>query len=559
LKSDIVKKGIARTAHRGLLYATGVSKNNIKKPFIGIASSFSDLIPGHIGMRDLERQIEKGIHSGGGQSFVFGVPAVCDGIAMGHSGMQYSLPSRDLIADCVETVAAAHQLDGLVLLSNCDKITPGMLIGALRLNIPAIIVTAGPMLSGESRCEKLTMIKGGFEAVGRYRSGAISQERLEELEEECCPSAGACQGLYTANTMACLTEVLGMSLPFCSTASAVSSKKRRIAFDSGLRIVDLVNEDIKPSDIITKASLRNAIICDLALGGSTNSFLHILAIANSLKQLRNDDNDIITLKDFEELSEKIHQIVKLDPSAEPTMNDFHNAGGINALFKTLYGDVPELENTTGVSGLSIKELSENAWCDRNLIKTCQNPITDKAGLSILYGNVAPNGSVIKTSGVDSSCYEFEGIARPFDSEEDAMKALEEDKIKAGDVIVIRYEGPKGSPGMREMLAPTSLLVGKGLGTKAALITDGRFSGATRGICVGHICPEAADGGVIALIEDGDKISISINKREIKLNVPDEILEMRRKKLSPFISKCSSVFLSKYIKTVQDASHGAIVG
>ena len=558
MKSDEIKKGIARTAHRGLLYATGVSKKNIDRPFIGIASSFTDLIPGHIGMRDLERQIEKGIHSGGGQAFIFGVPAVCDGIAMGHSGMQYSLPSRDLIADCVETVAAAHQLDGLVLLSNCDKITPGMLIGALRLNIPAIIVTAGPMLQGESQCEKLTMIKGGFEAVGRYRNGEITAERLEELEEECCPSAGACQGLYTANTMACLTEVLGMSLPFCATASAVSSKKRRIAFDSGMRIVDLVKEDIKPSDIINRDSLRNAIICDLALGGSTNSFLHILAIANALKQLNGDDKDVVLLEDFEELSNKIHQIVKLDPSAPPVMTDFHNAGGINGLLKRLYGVVSELKNTTGVSGYSIKELSQNAWLNEDFIKPFDNPITDKPGLAVLYGNVATGGSVIKISGVDSSCYEFEGIARPFDSEEDAMAALENDKIKEGDVIVIRYEGPKGAPGMREMLAPTSLLVGKGLGTKAALITDGRFSGGTRGICVGHICPEAADGGNIALIKDGDKVRIDINKREITLMVSDEELAERRKNLKPFTPKCRHGYLSKYIKNVQDASHGAIV-
>ena len=281
MRSDNIKKGIARTPHRSLLMATGVSKKNMESPFIGIASSFSDLVPGHIGMRDLERQIEKGIHTNGGQAFIFGVPAVCDGIAMGHSGMQYSLPSRDLIADCVETVANAHQLDGLVLLSNCDKITPGMLIAAARINIPTIIVTAGPMLDGESRCEKLTMIKGAFEAIGKYRNGEITEERLLELEEASCPSAGACQGLYTANTMACLTEVLGMSLPYCATAAAVSSQKRRIAFESGMQIVDWVRQDIKPLDIITRDSLRNMIIADLGMGGSTNSFLHILALANA--------------------------------------------------------------------------------------------------------------------------------------------------------------------------------------------------------------------------------------------------------------------------------------
>ncbi len=549
MKSDNIKQGIARTAHRGLLMATGVSKKNINKPFIGIASSFSDLVPGHIGMRDLERQIEKGIHSAGGQAFVFGVPAICDGIAMGHSGMRYSLPSRDLIADCVESVAQAHQLDGIVMLSNCDKITPGMLIGALRLNIPAIIVTAGPMLDGSCRGEnKLTMVSGAFEAVGRYRAGEITKEHLMNLEEESCPSAGACQGMYTANTMASLTEVMGMSLPFCSSSSAVSSRKRRIAFESGMAIMDLVKNDIKPSDIITRESLRNAITADLALGGSTNTFLHILAIANA-------GGIDITLNDFEELSRKIHQIVKINPSSSLTMTDFHNAGGIPAVLKSLY---KFLFDTPTVSGISTKEIAKQAWADTSVIPEYDQSKYTQPGLGILYGNIAKDGCVIKISGVDPECYEFEGTAKTFDSEEDAMSALENDEIKEGDVIVIRYEGPKGGPGMREMLAPTSLLVGKGLGKKCALITDGRFSGATRGICVGHICPEAANGGVIALIENGDRIKIDIPNRKINLLVDDKILEERRNNLKPFVPRVKSGYLAKYAKNVQDASHGAIV-
>ena len=549
MKSDNIKQGIARTAHRGLLMATGVSKKNINKPFIGIASSFSDLVPGHIGMRDLERQIEKGIHSAGGQAFVFGVPAICDGIAMGHSGMRYSLPSRDLIADCVESVAQAHQLDGIVMLSNCDKITPGMLIGALRLNIPAIIVTAGPMLDGSCRGEnKLTMVSGAFEAVGRYRAGEITKEQLMNLEEESCPSAGACQGMYTANTMASLTEVMGMSLPFCSSSSAVSSRKRRIAFESGMAIIDLVKNDIKPSDIITRESLRNAITADLALGGSTNTFLHILAIANA-------GGIDITLNDFEELSRKIHQIVKINPSSSLTMTDFHNAGGIPAVLKSLY---KFLFDTPTVSGISTKEIAKQAWADTSVIPEYDQSKYTQPGLGILYGNIAKDGCVIKISGVDPECYEFEGTAKTFDSEEEAMSALENDKIKEGDVIVIRYEGPKGGPGMREMLAPTSLLVGKGLGKKCALITDGRFSGATRGICVGHICPEAANGGVIALIENGDRIKIDIPNRKINLLVDDKILEERRNNLKPFVPRVKSGYLAKYAKNVQDASHGAIV-
>lgn len=585
MRSDNIKKGIARTPHRSLLMATGVSKKNMESPFIGIASSFSDLVPGHIGMRDLERQIEKGIHSNGGQAFIFGVPAVCDGIAMGHSGMQYSLPSRDLIADCVETVANAHQLDGLVLLSNCDKITPGMLIAAARINIPTIIVTAGPMLDGESRCEKLTMIKGAFEAIGKYRNGEITEQRLLEQEEASCPSAGACQGLYTANTMACLTEVLGMSLPYCATAAAVSSQKRRIAFESGIQIVDWVKKDIKPLDIITRNSLRNMIIADLGMGGSTNSFLHILALANAagLGEVNNtlspsplqgesatgnnlaqevipsprgrakegacqETSQTVSLKDFDELSHKIHQFVKLEPSSSITMTAFHQAGGIPAVVDELIKSVPEFKATREFAGV---------YSDKSIIHPYSEPFTTKPGLGILRGNIAPEGSVIKISAVDESCYEFEGVAKTFDSEEDAMKALENDLIKEGDVIVIRYEGPKGGPGMREMLAPTSLLVGKGLGTKAALITDGRFSGGTRGICVGHICPEAANGGVIALIKDGDKIKIDINNRTLDLLVSDEELEERRKNLKPFTTKAKG-YLGKYSRTVQDASHGAIV-
>ena len=551
MRSDNIKKGVARTPHRSLLMATGVSKKNMNSPFIGIASSFSDLVPGHIGMRDLERQIEKGIHSGGGQAFIFGVPAVCDGIAMGHEGMRYSLPSRDLIADCIETVANAHQLDGLVLLSNCDKITPGMLIAAARINIPTIIVTAGPMLDGESKCEKLTMIRGAFESVGKYRDGVINEKRLLELEEASCPSAGACQGMYTANTMACLTEIMGMSLPFCSTSAAVSSLKRRIAFESGIQIVELVRKNLLPSEIITKDSLRNAIIADLALGGSTNSFLHILALANAA-------GVDVTLKDFEELSEKIHQIVKLEPSSTITMTGFHNAGGISAVEKVLLDGVKDFKDLKGVTLKKTSELVKDAYIDKSVIHEYSEPFTTKPGLGILYGNISPEGSVIKISAVDECCYEFKGKAKTFNSEEDAMKALENNKIKEGDVIVIRYEGPKGGPGMREMLAPTSLLVGKGLGTKAALITDGRFSGGTRGICVGHICPEAASGGVIALIEDGDIIEISINKRSLNLLVDDKTLEERRKNLKPYTPKIKSGYLAKYARTVQDASHGAIV-
>ena len=549
MRSDNVKKGIARTPHRGLLMAAGVSKKNMKAPFIGIASAFSDLVPGHIGMRDLERQIEKGIHTAGGQAFIFGVPAVCDGIAMGHNGMKYSLPSRDLIADCVETVASAHQLDGIVLLSNCDKITPGMLIGALRLNIPAIIVTAGPMLDGECReHHKLTMASSSFEAIGKFRNGEITEEELIALEEEACPSAGACQGMYTANTMACLAEIMGMTLPYCASSAAVSAKKRRIAFESGMQIVELVKTDTKPSDIITKASILNAVTASLALGGSTNVFLHLLAIANAA-------GVGVKIDDFDRLSREVHQIVKISPSSSLTMTDFHNAGGIQAVEKALSEKLTEIST---VSGLTNKEIAKSAYINTDIIPMYGDSKYAEAGLGVLYGNIAEKGSVIKISAVAPECYVFEGTAVTFDSEEETMEAIENDKIKAGDVLVIRYEGPSGGPGMREMLAPTSLLVGKGLGKSCALITDGRFSGATRGICVGHICPEAAKGGVIALVENGDRIKIDIPNRKIELLVSDEELEKRRKNLKPFEMRVKSGYLYKYAKNVQDASHGAIV-
>ena len=550
MRSDIIKKGIDHAPHRALLYAGGLSDKNIDRPFIGIASSFSDLVPGHVGMRDLERQIEKGIHSNGGQAFIFGVPAVCDGIAMGHCGMRYSLPSRDLIADCVESVASAHQLDGLVLLTNCDKITPGMLIAALRLNIPCVIVTAGPSLEGSCKGESLTFIRGSYEAIGKYRIGEITEQKLCEMEHYACPTIGSCQGLYTANTLACLTEVMGMSLPGCATAAAVSSKKKRIAFESGYAVCDLVRNNILPKDIITKDSIRNAIVVDLTLGGSTNSILHLLAIAQSA------DIDL-SLDDFEELSSKIPQIIKLDPSSTLTMTDLDNAGGISGVFKTLWNKTPELKNTKNILNQTVEEIAQNAWVNSDVIRPLDNPITNNPGLAILRGNVAPNGAVVKISGVDKDVFEFRGTAKVFNHEEDAMKAITDDVVKAGDVVVIRYEGPKGGPGMREMLAPTALLVGKGLGKKCALITDGRFSGGTRGLCVGHISPEASVGGTIGLIKDGDIIEININNRTINLCVDENELQKRKENFKPYQNEVPKGYLSKYQKSVSQAHLGAI--
>lgn len=551
MNSDRIKQGIDRVPHRGLLYSVGLTKEQFKKPFIGIASSFSELVPGHAGMRDLERAIEKGIHTGGGQSFIFGVPAICDGIAMGHDGMRYSLPSRDLIADCVESVAAAHALDGLVLLTNCDKITPGMLMAAVRLNVPCIVVTAGPMQDGF--CEgvaPLTMVRGTFEATGQFKTGQITAEELEKREMNSCPGIGSCQGLYTANTMACLTEVMGMSLTGCASASAVSAKKRRIAFDSGVKIIELVNDNLCPKDIMTRESMRNAIVADLALGGSTNSVLHLLAIAN-------EAGVDISLKDFEELSFKVPQIIKLDPSSTLTMTDFDNAGGVPAALKTLMSKKGLLTDTKCVSASSLFESAENAWVNNQVIHTLENPLTDKPGLAVLYGNLANEGAVVKVSGVDSSCYQFEGNARVFNSEEEAMDAINSDQIKSKDVVVIRYEGPKGGPGMREMLAPTSAIVGRGLGKEVALITDGRFSGGTRGLCIGHVCPEAAAGGLIGLIENGDKIKIDIDKRNMELLVSESELESRKASFKPVKAKVQKGYLARYAKAVSSASLGAV--
>ncbi len=551
MRSDEIKQGLQRTPHRALLYASGVSEKQINSRFIGIASSFTDLVPGHCGMREIERQIEKGIHTGGGQAFIFGVPAICDGIAMGHSGMNYSLPSRDLIADCVESVAMAHKLDGLVLLTNCDKVTPGMLIAAARLDIPCIVVTVGPMSDGKCQNNTLTMIKGTFEAIGKYTNGEIDEKTLKQMEITSCPTAGACQGLYTANTMACLTEVMGMSLPGCAASAAVSAKTKRIAFDSGVIINKLIENNIKPSSIITRDSIRNAIIADLALGGSTNSILHLLAIAN-------EAGADITLKDFEELSFKVPQIIKLDPSASKTMADLENAGGIPAVIKTIYGSIPEMKDTIGVSGMKISEIAaSDIWCDNDVIHPISDPITSNPGLAVLHGNLAPEGAVVKISGVEKECLEFTGKAKTYDSEEAAMQAIMEDKVKEGDVVVIRYEGPKGGPGMREMLSPTSAIVGKGLGKKVALITDGRFSGGTRGLCIGHICPEAPAGGIIGIINDGDEIYINIQKREITLRVDEAEIQKRLKNFTPLQPKIKKGYLKRYASVVSSSDKGAI--
>jgi dihydroxy-acid dehydratase len=549
MRSDAIKKGLERTPHRALIKGTGVPESEMGKPFIGVATSFTDLIPGHVGMRDLERFIEKGVHSGGGYAFFFGIPGVCDGIAMGHKGMHYSLPTRELIADMVESVAEAHRLDGLVLLTNCDKITPGMLMAAARLDIPCIVVTAGPMLAGRGAAgRRFSFVTDTFEAMARYKAGVIDEQQLKICEDNACPGMGSCQGLFTANTMAILTEAMGMSLPRCGTALAVSALKRRIAFASGERIVELVEKNITPRSILTRAAFENAIRVDLALGGSSNTVLHLLAIAH-------ETGVPLPLETFDILAKETPQLASMNPAGEHFMEDLDVAGGVLGVFKQLGEKIRDNPTVMGLSTLQLAASIANV--DEEVIRPLTNPVKPEGGLAILFGNLAPKGAVVKQSGVSAAMMRFEGVARCFDSEEEAMAALMEGRITAGDLVVIRYEGPKGGPGMREMLAPTAALMGLGLGDSVALITDGRFSGGTRGPCIGHIYPEAAEGGPIALVEEGDTILLDIPARRLELLVDEQTLAARRERWQAPAPKITSGWLARYAKVVTSAYTGAV--
>jgi dihydroxy-acid dehydratase len=549
MRSDTIKQGLERTPHRALLKATGVPDSAFEKPFIGVATSFTDLIPGHSGMRDLERFIEKGIHSGGGYAFFFGIPGVCDGIAMGHKGMHYSLPTRELIADMVESVAEAHRLDGLVLLTNCDKITPGMLMAAARLNIPSIIVTAGPMMSGRAQSgRKYSFVTDTFEAMARYKAGVIDDKELKICEDNACPGMGSCQGLFTANTMAILTETMGMSLPRCGTALAVSALKRRIAFASGEKIVELVHNDVKPRDILTRAAFENAIRVDLALGGSSNTVLHLLAIAR-------EAGVDLPLETFDILAKDTPQLASMNPAGEYFMEDLDVAGGVSGVLKQLGDKIKDAPTLFGLTTLQLADSIANI--DEEVIRPLSNPIKKEGGIAILSGSLAPKGAVVKQSGVSAAMMQFEGMARCFDAEEQAMAAIMEGKITSGDVVVIRYEGPKGGPGMREMLAPTAAIMGMGLGDSVALVTDGRFSGGTRGPCIGHISPEAAEGGPIALVEEGDRILLDIPNRRLDLLVDDATLAARRALWKAPEAKIKTGWLARYAKLVTSAHTGAV--
>ncbi len=549
MRSDITKKGLERVPHRALLHATGLRRKDLKRPFIGIASAFTDLIPGHIGLRDMERFVERGICYGGGVPFVFGIPGVCDGIAMGHLGMCYPLASRELIADSIETVCNAHQLDGIVCVTNCDKITPGMIMGVLRLNIPALILTGGPMMSGHIGKRKLAFVHDSYEALARAKKGDISDKELACLEMEACPGAGSCQGLYTANTMACLTETFGLSMPGCGTALAGSAKKRRIAEATGERIVEMVLKGIRPRDIVTLKSLENAIVVDMALGGSSNTVLHLTAIAH-------EAGIKLDLKRFDRISRSVCHIANIEPAGTHYMEDIEFSGGIPAVLKRLK---THLHNVKTASGRMVYDIADEARIlDEDVIRPFDRAYHTEGGIAVLFGNLAPDGAVVKQSAVNKPMMKFTGMARIFNREEEAMKAIMNNKIKAGDVIVIRYEGPAGGPGMREMLAPTAAIVGLGLADSVALITDGRFSGGTKGPCIGHVSPEASAKGPIAILRDGDIINIDIPNRKLSCNLSKQEITRRFKAWKPVAPKITTGYLARYSRMVRSADKGAIV-
>ncbi|MEJ5328140.1 MAG: dihydroxy-acid dehydratase [Candidatus Bathyarchaeia archaeon] len=539
MRSDEVKKGIERAPHRSLLKALGLTDKDIEKPFVGIASSYTNIVPGHIHLRSIAEAVKEGVIAAGGTPFEFNTIAICDGIAMGHEGMRYSLPSRELIADSVESMAQAHRLDALVLVTNCDKITPGMLMAAARLDIPAIVVTGGAMESGVFKGEKVG-VNTVFEGMGKVIAEKMTLEELSELETAACPGCGSCNGMFTANTMACLTEALGMSLPYCATALATSAQKLRIAKETGEKIIELTRKKLLPSKILTREAFENAIAVDMALGGSTNSVLHLSAIAR-------EAGISLPLSLFDEISRKVPHLCNMVPSGPYDMEELHNAGGIPALLKELS---PMLHlNALTVTGKAVKDNIQNAKVlNNNVIRPLANPVHKGGGIAILYGNLAPKGAVVKTVAVSPTMLKHTGPARVFDSEADAVEAMKKREIQPGDVVVIRYEGPKGGPGMPEMLVPTATISGMGLSESVALVTDGRFSGATRGPCIGHVAPEAAEGGPIAIVKDGDKITIDIPNRMLKLELSDQEIKKRLAAWKPKKPRITKGYLARYSPT-----------
>lgn len=550
MRSDVVKKGVSKAPHRSLFKASGLTDEEINKPLIGVVTSQNDIIPGHVNLDKIVEGVKKGVLLAGGTPLVFPTIGVCDGIAMGHKGMKYSLATRELIADSVECMATAHAFDALVFIPNCDKIVPGMIMAALRLNIPSVFVSGGPMLAGKFK-DKDVSLSTMFEAVGSVESGLMLESDLAELEEKACPTCGSCSGMFTANSMNCLSEVLGLALPGNGTIPAVYSERIRLSKYAGMAVMNLLEKDIKPRDIVTEKALENALTVDMALGCSTNSVLHLTAISNEAKLP-------INLDIINEMSAKVPNLCKLAPASDTHIEDLNAAGGIRAVMNELSKkDLINLECITA-TGKTVKENIENTKVlDYSVIKHIEEPYSAVGGIAILKGNLAVDGAVVKRSAVREEMLKHEGPAKVFNSEEEAIEAILGKKIVSGDVVVIRYEGPKGGPGMREMLSPTSAIAGMGLDSSVALITDGRFSGATKGAAIGHVSPEAAEGGTIALVQDGDIISIDLLKGNLDLLVSDYELEVRRKNLVPVEPKIKEGYLSRYAKLVSSASSGAV--
>jgi len=552
MKSDSVKRGVGRASHRSLLRAVGCTRTDMDKPFIGIINSYSEIVPGHIHLRDIADAVKAGVRSGGGVAFEVNTIAVCDGIAMNHTGMKYSLPSRELITDSVEILAEAHAFDALVFIPNCDKIIPGMLMAAARLNIPSIFVSGGPMLAGcisdNDKTEKVDL-SSVFEAVGKVVKGTMTEAELQTLEEAACPGAGSCSGMFTANTMNCLTEAMGMGLPGNGTIPAVDTRRRQLAEEAGQQVMKLLADNVRPRDIMTGDAIHNAFAVDVALGGSTNSVLHMLAIAH-------EAGVEFSLGMVNEISEHTPHLCRLRPTGDYHIEDLDRAGGIPAVMKQIQ-DVLRL-NARTVSGKAVSEIVAEARVrDSDVIRSAATAHSATGGIAILFGNLAPEGAVVKRAAVVPEMMAHQGPARVFDTEEDATEAIINGEIKSGEVLVIRYEGPKGGPGMREMLTPTSLLSGMGMDKEVALITDGRFSGATRGAAIGHVSPEAASGGPIAALKDGDIIKIDIPNYKLDANLSDQEITERLVAVPEFKSRVSTGYLRYYAEKVRSASTGAV--
>lgn len=553
MRSDTIKKGFERAPHRSLLRATGLKDEDFDKPFIAVVNSHIDIIPGHVHLQEYGRIIKEEIRKAGGVPFEFNTIGVDDGIAMGHKGMLYSLPSRELIADSVETMIQAHMLDGMVCIPNCDKIVPGMIMAAMRVNVPAVFVSGGPMAAGRTSTGKVVDLISVFEGVGELRAGRITEAELKDIEDNGCPSCGSCSGMFTANSMNCLMEALGIALPGNGTALAKSPEREELLRRAARQIIELIKADLKPRDIVTRAAIDNAFALDMAMGGSTNTILHTLAIAH-------EGGINYDLKRINELSKIVPNICKVSPSSQWHIEDVHNAGGVSAILK-------ELSRVEGVLDLGQKTVTLNTLGDnikdavikdKEVIRTVENAYSKEGGLAILYGNLAPEGAVIKTAGVDAVMRRHKGPAIVFESQEDACAGILGGRVKAGHVVVIRYEGPRGGPGMQEMLAPTANIMGLGLGDKVALITDGRFSGGTRGACIGHVSPEAAEGGPIALIQDGDIISIDLNERILNVDITEAEMNKRRQEWKPPHPKVEKGWLGRYARMVTSGSKGAVL-